>query len=159
MSNIVDKKAKVSGIIFLVAIIAITLFLVIFTFINIGKPFVIKDFDDMKQATVSDYKELDESEYYIIIYDETSYKHELIEEVVIEYANYARTSENAIQIYAMNYRLNLDISNSNHLNISEANLNSQIPTLIKVSNNSVVTADTKNTVSNICDALVKAMNE
>ena len=33
MSDIINKKAKVSGIIFLGAIIAITLFLAIFTFV------------------------------------------------------------------------------------------------------------------------------
>lgn len=159
MSNIVEKKAKISGIIFLIAIIAITLFLAIFTFISIGKPFVIKNLDDMNHATVSDYKELEEEDYYIFIYNENSYKHDLVLEYVIEYANYARTSNNATKIYVMNYLENLDISNSNHLNISEKNLETNIPTLIKISKNAVVSADTKTTVSAINDALVKAMNK
>ena len=65
------------------------------------------------------YKELKKTDYYVIIYDETSYKNELIKEIVIEYAEYVRTSGNGTPIYAMNYRENLDISNSNHLNFSE----------------------------------------
>lgn len=159
MSDIINKKQKVSGIIFLIAIIAITLFLVIYTFVTVGKPFVINDFSDMNQATVEDYKELEDDEYYIIIYNEDSYKHELIKEVVIEYANYARVTAGAKKIYAMNYKENLDISNENHLAIAEKNLESNIPTLIKISNNAVVSADTKTTVSTINDVLVKLMKK
>ena len=150
MSGIANKKAKISGIIFLIAIIAITIFLVVFTFITVGKPFVIHDFEEMEQATVEDYKEL--------VYNEDSYKHDLIKEVVIEYANYARTTESAIKIYAMNYQENLDICNSNHLNIS-SKIDTNITTLIKISNNSIVSADTKITVSTINETLVKAMNK
>lgn len=159
MSDIINKKAKVSGIIFLGAIIAITLFLAIFTFVTIGKPFVISNFEDMKQVTVQNYKEQSEDDYYIIIYNEDSYKHELIEEAVIEYANYARTTSSAPKIYAMNYKTNLDISNANHLNIAEKNLDSNIPTLIKISKNAVVSSDTKTTVSTINDTIVKLMNK
>lgn len=158
MSGIANKKAKISGIIFLIAIIAITIFLVVFTFITVGKPFVIHDFEEMEQATVEDYKELGTEDYYVIVYNEDSYKHDLIKEVVIEYANYARTTESAIKIYAMNYQENLDICNSNHLNIS-SKIDTNIPTLIKISNNSIVSADTKITVSTINETLVKAMNK
>ncbi len=157
MSNIVKNKNKVSGIIFLIALIAITLFLVVFTFITIGKPFVVKDFDDIKEATVENYKELDDKDYYVIIYDEQSYKNDLIKEVVIEYANYARTTEKALKIYAMNYRENLDITNANHLNIT--NIDKDVPTLIKISNKTVSSSDTKKKVSEIQEVLVQAMNK
>ena len=58
----------------------------------------------------------------------------------------------------MNYQENLDICNSNHLNIS-SKIDTNIPTLIKISNNSIVSADTKITVSTINETLVKAMNK
>ena len=58
------NKSNLSGIIFLVTVLAITLFLVVFVFINVGKPFVIKDFSDMKQATVEDYKTIDSYDVY-----------------------------------------------------------------------------------------------
>lgn len=159
MSQILKKKAIISSVIFIVAIVAITAFLIIFSIIKIGKGSVIKDFSDMKQATVENYKELKKTDYYIIIYDEDSYKHELIKEIVIEYANYVRTTGNATPIYAMDYNENLDISNSNHLNFSQTELANKIPTLIKVSNGAVVSADTKTTVSTINQVLTTEMNK
>ena len=159
MSKILKKKALISSIIFIVALVAITVFLIIFTVNKVGKNNVISEFSDMKQATVENYKELKKTDYYVIIYDETSYKNELIKEIVIEYAEYVRTSGNGTPIYAMNYRENLDISNSNHLNFSETSLANSIPTLIKISGGAVVTAETKTTVSAICEVLTGEMGK
>lgn len=155
------NKSNLSGIIFLVAILAITLFLVIFVFINVGKPFVVKDFSDMKQATVENYKTIDKKhdEYYVLVYNFNSEKDAEIEEVVLAYANYARTTSEAKPIYAVNYQENKAITNSNNLNITDANLSSKLPTLVLIKKGTVSSSDTASTVSKINQTLVNAMNK
>lgn len=154
------KKSNLSGIIFLVAIAVITVILVVFVFISVGKPFVIKEFSDIKEVTIDNYKTVKkDSEYYVLVYNNDENKDKLIEEVVMAYANYARTTSDAKQIYVLNYQTNKEITNSENLNINSSSLDSKLPTLVLIKNGSVSSSDTKNTISTINQALTSAMNE
>ena len=160
-NNKVNKVSNFSGIIFLIALIAITLFLCVFVFISIGKPFVIKDVKKMQHVTVENYKTYDKkhTEYYVIVYNRNSEKDNEIKDIVIEYANYARTNSDALPIYAIDYVKNNGIADSSNLNISSSNLDTKLPALIRIKNGSVSSSDTKNTISTIKQELVSAMGK
>ncbi len=159
-NNKVNKVSNFSGIIFLVAIIAITIFLAIFIFINVGKPVTIKDVTKMKHVTVENYKNYDtkHKEYYVYLYNTKSSKDAELKEVILEYANYARTHSDALPIYVMDYndKQNEKITDSSNLNFSSDTAKERsIPTLIKISSGSK--KDTKTTVSTIKTELFQAM--
>ena len=59
MSSKAQKQSNFSNIIFIIAVAVITIFLAVFIFIMIGKPFVVKDYSDIKQLTVENYKTYD----------------------------------------------------------------------------------------------------
>ncbi len=156
-----SNKSNLTNIIFLVTILAITIFLVVFVFITIGKPFVIKDFDDIKTVSVDNYKTCDKkhSEYYVLVYNFDENKDEQIKEIVLAYANFARTTADAKPIYILDYKKNHAIVNANNLNITSANLSSKLPALVLVKDGAVSSSDTKNSISTINQALTTAMNE
>lgn len=161
-NNKVNKVSNFSGIIFLIALIAITLFLCIFIFISVGKPFVIKDVKKMQHVTVENYKTYDKkhTEYYVYLYNTKSSKDAELKDVILEYANYARTNSDALPIYVMDYndKQNEKITDSSNLNFSsDTSKERQIPTLIKISNGSK--NDTKTTVSTIKTELFQAMGK
>lgn len=154
------KKSNVSGIIFLCGLIAITLFLIIFIIITIGKPFVIKSYDNMKETNLQEY--LHEgtnkhTEYFVFVYDENSVKDEYLKDLVIEYANAARTNGEYLPIFVMKYSDNKGIVGKDHLNISSGSEDSNIPALILVKDKTL--SSSYKTVSTISNALVDAMGK
>lgn len=155
----VIKKSNVSGIIFLVGLITITLFIVIFTVITVGKPFVIDKVEDIKDVTVENYKTANKTqkEYYVYVYNKASFKDEMLKDIILEYANYARTNSDALPIYVMNYQTNTSITNSGNLNISSSNIETYIPALVYIKNGSI--SSTQKTVSTIKNTLVQAMGK
>lgn len=155
------NKSNLSGVIFLTTVLAITVFLIVFVFITVGKPFVIKEFDDIKQATVENYKTIDKKhdEYFVLVYNNDETKDAEIEEIVLAYANYARTTSDAKPIYVIDYKTNLSIISKDHLNIKESDLNTKLPALMLVKKGSVSSTDTQSTVSKINQTLTKAMNK
>ena len=161
MSSKAQKQSNFSNIIFVIALAVITIFLAVFMFIMIGKPFVVKEYSDIKQLTVENYKTYDKkhTEYYVIVYNRNSEKDNEIKDIVIEYANYARTNSDALPIYAIDYVNNNVIADSSNLNISSSNLDTKLPALIRIKNGSVSSSDTKNTVSTIKQELVSAMGK
>lgn len=161
MSSKTQKQSNFSNIIFVTALAVITIFLAVFMFIMIGKPFVVKEYSDLKQLTVENYKTYDKkhTEYYVIVYNRNSEKDSEIKDIVIEYANYARTNSDALPIYAIDYVKNNGIADSSNLNISSSNLDTKLPALIRIKNGSVSSSDTKNTVSTIKQELVSAMGK
>lgn len=161
MSSKTQKQSNFSNIIFVTALAVITIFLAVFMFIMIGKPFVVKEYSDIKQLTVENYKTYDKkhTEYYVIVYNRNSEKYSEIKDIVIEYANYARTNSDALPIYAIDYVKNNGIADSSNLNISSSNLDTKLPALIRIKNGSVSSSDTKNTVSTIKQELVSAMGK
>ncbi|MCI6508622.1 MAG: hypothetical protein MR465_03500 [Bacilli bacterium] len=161
MSSKTQKQSNFSNIIFVTALAVITIFLAVFMFIMIGKPFVVKEYSDLKQLTVENYKTYDKkhTEYYVIVYNRNSEKDSEIKDIVIEYANYARTNSDALPIYAIDYVKNNGIADSSNLNISSSNLDTKLPALIRIKNGSVSSSDTKNTISTIKQELVSAMGK
>ncbi|MDD7314317.1 MAG: hypothetical protein PUH11_01155 [Bacilli bacterium] len=161
MSSKTQKQSNFSNIIFVTALAVITIFLAVFMFIMIGKPFVVKEYSDIKQLTVENYKTYDKkhTEYYVIVYNRNSEKDSEIKDIVIEYANYARTNSDALPIYAIDYVKNNGIADSSNLNISSSNLDTKLPALIRIKNGSVSSSDTKNTISTIKQELVSAMGK
>lgn len=161
MSSKTQKQSNFSNIIFITALAVITIFLAVFMFIMIGKPFVVKEYSDIKQLTVENYKTYDKkhTEYYVIVYNRNSEKDSEIKDIVIEYANYARTNSDALPIYAIDYVKNNGIADSSNLNISSSNLDTKLPALIRIKNGSVSSSDTKNTISTIKQELVSAMGK
>lgn len=153
----VNKNSNFKGIIFLVAIIAITLFLAIFTFVSIGKPFVIKDVAKIKHVTVENYKTFDtkHEDYYVYVYSSKNTKCDELEETIIEYANYARTNSDAYPIYVMDYDKNPDIINSDNLNYTSTD---KLPALITICNGEKE-GTPLNTVSTIKTELFKQMGK
>ena len=161
MSSKTQKQSNFSNIIFITALAVITIFLAVFMFIMIGKPFVVKEYSDIKQLTVENYKTYDKkhTEYYVIVYNRNSEKDSEIKDIIIEYANYARTNSDALPIYAIDYVKNNGIADSSNLNISSSNLDTKLPALIRIKNGSVSSSDTKNTISTIKQELVSAMGK
>ena len=161
MSSKTQKQSNFSNIIFVTALAVITIFLAVFMFIMIGKPFVVKEYSDIKQLTVENYKTYDKkhTEYYVIVYNRNSEKDNEIKDIVIEYANYARTNSDALPIYAIDCVKNNGIADSSNLNISSSNLDTKLPALIRIKNGSVSSSDTKNTISTIKQELVSAMGK
>lgn len=159
-TGLTKKKANISGIIFLCGLIAITLFLVIFIIIMIGKPFVIKSYDNMKETSLEEYLHegtSKHSEYFVFVYDESSAKDNYLKDLVIEYANAARTNGEYLPIFVMNYKDNRGITGKDHLNITSGSEEKDIPALILVKNKTI--SSSYKTVSNISNALVDAMNK
>ena len=74
MSSKTQKQSNFSNIIFVTALAVITIFLAVFMFIMIGKPFVVKEYSDIKQLTVENYKTYDKkhTEYYVYLYNTKS---------------------------------------------------------------------------------------
>ena len=161
-NNKVNKVSNFSGIIFLIALIAITLLLCVYVFIRICKTFVIKYVKKMHHVTVENYKTYckKHTEYYVYLYNTKSSKDAELKDVILEYANYARTNSDALPIYVMDYndKQNEKITDSSNLNFSsDTSKERQIPTLIKISNGSK--NDTKTTVSTIKTELFQAMGK
>lgn len=129
-----NKKSNFTGIVFLGAIIVITLFLAIFIFITIGKPFVIDNIKEIEHVTVENYKTYDtkHEDYYVYVYNKNSDKYNELELTILEYANFARLNSDALPIYAMDYSLNPDIINSSNLNYTASSVNDNLPTLIRI---------------------------
>ena len=59
----------------------------------------------------------------------------------------------------VNYKENRAITNSNNLNITDANLSSKLPTLVLIKKGTVSSSDTASTVSKINQTLASAMNK
>jgi len=161
MSTKAKSQSNFTNIIFIIALCAITLFLAIFIFISVGKPFVIKDFDDIKSVDVSNYKTFDtkHTEYYVLVYNRNDDRDAEIKDIVIEYANYARTNSDALPIYVLDYVTNNSIVNSDNLNISSTNLDTKLPALVHIKNGSFSSSDTKTSISSILQELVQAMGK
>lgn len=160
MSKNVKKGTNFTNIVFIFGICLITIMLAVFIFIKVGKPFVIKDYSDIQTVNVENYKTYDKkhSEYYVLVYNHND-KDEEIKNIVIQYANYARTNSDALPIYVLDFKTNNSIVNSSNLNISSSNLERDLPALMIVNNGSVSSSNTKKTISTIKQELVTAMGK
>ena len=158
MQTTMDKKSKITSIIFIVSILTITVLLFGFTFYMIScSPLAVKEFDDVESVSIEDYKQKGD-EYYVFVYNKNSYKHELLDEMVAEYAEYVRTTPGAKSIYILDYSTNKDIINHEHMDITntESSIERNIPALLLIKDGKI--SETKTTVSTIKTALYELMD-
>lgn len=147
MSNANEKNAAVAkpkrqwdiaSIIVAVGALVVTLLLIGLLIYNVAKPFKYTKYEDLNPVVYEDYKTQDEEEYYVFVLDNGSKKAPWLENVVVEYANYARTHSNAKSIYLYDYRASGNSAIINDLNIS-TNASSKLPGLFLVKKGSVST--------------------
>lgn len=131
----------------------VTVFAVITAVILAVKPFTPKEFGKITHVTLENYKTKNgnEAEYFVIVYDSEE-DNEMLEECVLQYVEYARTHEDAPELYVIDYRQNKAITNSSNFNISDANLEAQVPCMATISTSGSLT-NKKTNVSDICNLL------
>lgn len=158
MQSTMNKKTKITSVIFIVAILTITVALFIFTFIYAScSPLAIDEFEDITSVEIKDYKEKGD-EYYVFVYNEDSPKHQELVDMVIEYAEYARVTPGAKAIYILDYKMNKDITNHEHMDITqtETSFEKNIPALLFIHEGKI--DETKTTVSTIKQVLYDLMH-
>ena len=158
MQTTLDKKSRVTSIIFLVSIITVTVLLFCFTFYMVSCfPFAVKEFDEIEIVDINNYTEIEDGEYYVFVYNTESEKHEQLVDFVIQYAEYARTNFSAKNIYVLDYKQNLDITGKGHMDVgtAETTIKKSIPALLLIKDGKI--SETKTTVSTIKTVLYNEM--
>lgn len=136
MAKVQKKKFfNASNIIFISGIVAITIIIAVFVFIMCG-PFTIKGYENMKQVNYSNYKTQEPHEYYVFVYSDEFEKSEWCEEIVIEYAELARTDDTRLPIYGYNYDAKENDKILSDLSLSQSN-EDRVVRLIHISDGSI----------------------
>ncbi len=133
MANVKGKEKQTyntTNIIFIVGYAVVTLVVLFFTLWFCAEPFIISDYEEMKQLDFDTYLEAKPEEYYIMIYSDEYHASSMYEDIIVEYANYARTHGDAIKIFAYNYDAKGNDKIKNALTTNSDN--SDIVRLIKV---------------------------
>lgn len=132
---------------------AITVLAVITAVLLAVKPFTVKSFDKINHVTVETYKTKNNNaeEYFVLLYDSEE-NNKTLEECVLDYVEYARTHDNAPTLYVIDYRADKAITNSSNFNISDLNLETQVPCLATISTTGSLT-NKKTNLSDICNLL------
>ena len=143
-----NNKIDTNKLIFTIAYTAVTLIALIFVIVLCVKPFKITSYDDLKQVEYKTYKTQEAEEYYVFIYDESRDSNDWYTDIVIQYANKARTLSN----YAPIYGYDLEVAGQGKLE-SELSLKN-VPALLHIKNGSISKtytnwADIRNTLSDL----------
>lgn len=154
---------KIINIAFIALAVLLTVIALMFVWINIGQPFKIGSVNEMKDATYENYKtkkgiknEDNETIYYLYIYS-TAYKQDdWYDDIVVEYANYARTHSTATPIYAYNYDIEGNEKILSDLG-SSTKLGTDIPGLVLIKNGNISTKYF--TWTKLSNELTSAMNK
>lgn len=146
-----NNKLDTTKLIFTISYIVVTLVALIFVFVLCAKPFKISEYDDLKQVEYKTYNTQEAEEYYVFIYDESRNGNDWYSDVVIQYANKARTLSN----YAPIYGYDLEKAGLGRLE-SELSLKG-VPALLHIKSGSVSKTYTK--WSDIMNTLTDAMNK
>lgn len=93
------KQIDTNKLIFTIAYAAVTLIALIFVIVLCAKPFKITSYDDLKQVEYKTYKTQEAEEYYVFVYAESRNGNDWYNDVVVQYANKARTLSNFAPIY------------------------------------------------------------
>ena len=144
--NIKKNQIDTTRLIFLVGYAVVTLVALVFVVVLCVKPFKMASYDDLKQVDYKDYTEQKAEEYYVFVYSDDSNSNDWYTDVVVQYANKARTLSN----YAPIYGYDLEVSGQGRLE-GELGLKS-VPALLHIKNGSVSKtytnwADIRNTLS------------
>lgn len=145
------NKIDTNKLIFTIGYAVVTLVAVIFVVVLCAKPFRISSYDDLKQVEYKTYKTQEAEEYYVLIYDESRANSDWYNDVVVQYANKARTLSN----YAPIYGYDLEKTGQGRLE-SELSLKS-VPALLHIKSGSV--SKTYTTWADIRNTLTDAMDQ
>lgn len=132
---------------------AVTILAIVTAVILAVKPFTVKSFDKIAHVTIENYKTKNSNKeaYFVLLYDSNE-DNTTLEECVLEYVEYARNHNNAPKLYIIDYRDDKNITNSSNFNISDLNIETQIPCLATISTSGSLT-NKKTSVSDICNLL------
>lgn len=155
-------KLDATNIVFLIGFVAITIIFAVIMILVIARPGVIKNIDDVEQIRLSEYDTLGSdknTEYLILVYSSkknnnyklSTYRNELIEDVVVRYANYVKENGGK-KIYAIDISKDL---NKDAISKLELKVDWDVPALLvmKYSNGSSSSNSTKKTTAEINDYL------
>lgn len=155
-------KLDPTNIVFLIGFVAITIIFAVIMILVIARPGVIKNIDDVEQIRLSEYDTLGSdknTEYLILVYSSkknnnyklSTYRNELIEDVVVRYANYVKENGGK-KIYAIDMSKDLNKDAISKLNLTDEG---DVPALLvmKYSNGSSSINSTKKTTATINDYL------
>lgn len=153
MANVKLNKNKIdtNKLIFTVAYATVTLIALIFVVVLCVKPFKITSYDDLKQVDYKTYKTQEADEYYVFIYDESRAGNDWYTDVVVQYANKARTLSN----YAPIYGYDLEVTGQARLE-SELGLKG-VPALLHIKSGAI--SKTYTNWADIRNTLVDAMDK
>lgn len=163
MSNIVNKnnkKINKMSLFYVITLIVIFVAILTTSIILIAKPFDYKEIKDLKETTATSFlKEKPKNSsnsYYVLIYQEDSYKSNIIKKSVLDYANYTKKDKEAKKIYILKYRDSLKDIISKEL---DGDFDNDVPMLLLIENNAVNTSSTKKTPSDINTLLDSLVNK
>lgn len=155
-------KLDATNIVFLIGFVAIIIIFAVIMILVIARPGVIKNIDDVEQIRLSEYDTLGgdkNTEYLILVYSSkknnnyklSTYRNELIEDVVVRYANYVKENGGK-KIYAIDMSKDLNKDAISKLNLTDEG---DVPALLvmKYSNGSSSINSTKKTTATINDYL------
>lgn len=145
-----NNKIDTTKLIFTISYIVVTLVAVVFVFVLCAKPFKIDKYDDLKQVEYKTYNTQEDEEYYVFVYSESRKGNNWYNDVVIQYANKARTLSN----YAPIYGFDLELKQNSKLE-SELSLKG-VPALLHIKSGAV--SKTYTNWSDILNTLTDAMN-
>lgn len=131
------NRINISNLIYLVGMGIITLIFIAIIFIIIVRPGTIKDFCDLKEIELSEYNTLassDDEEYLIFVYsskrnsnyDADIYRNELVRDVVVKYANYAKEKDGK-KIYVLDISKDINNKAMTTLGLSD---NGDVPAIV-----------------------------
>lgn len=132
-----NKDSKLISIIYWLAFAIITIICLSFVCVESCKPFKITEYSELKQVTYDNYKTQSQGEYYVFIYDNEATSNDWFKEVVLDYANMARTKSDKLPIYGYDYRAENGSNIKGDLAITE--FDTQVPGLFKVKDGKVTT--------------------
>lgn len=101
--KIKKNQIDTTKLIFLVGYAVVTLVALVFVVVLCVKPFKITSYEDLKQVEYKDYNTQKADEYYVFVYSEEAKTNEWYVDVVVQYANKARTLSNYLPIYGYDY--------------------------------------------------------
>ncbi len=141
----------------LATITAVCLVLVVLMLFNV---FDYNNFSNLKEVRAENFTSQiitgkHSTSYYVLIYDKDNPENELIEDMIVKYANFAKGDHDAYPIFVLEY-------NSANASIIESKLSSTfnsetgLPCLVTISSGSV--SNPKTTVSTILQLLEDSMN-
>lgn len=143
----------------IIIIAAVTVLAIVTAIILWTRPYEAKSFEDLPETTFEDYKTINKNkdEYFVLLWDSKLSDVSMIEECLVEYAEYARSNDDAPKIYVIDYNDNRNITNSSNFNIAAGNVSTQLPCLATITTSGSVT-NKKTNASDICNLLEDYMN-